>query len=356
MNAPLLKPRVSVRAEDPRDAAACRRLDAFVAAQPGAEFFHRPQWSRAVERGCGQKSHYLVAEDGGGALIGCLPLTEINSFLFGRALVSAGFGTGGGILAADEGAVAALAEAAWALARSLGCGSVELRGGALPEGWPRREGVHAAFSAELPADPERILPALPKRLRYEVRRALACGFEVSAGNDPRHLGAFYRVYAECVRNLGTPVFPAALFEAMADEFGPDCDVLVVWKDGRPLAANFNLYHAGTGQCHWGGGTAEARRNRANDLMMYAYLRHLAERGCVRADFGRSKLGSGAYDRKKMWHLDERPLVYAVRTAEGAAPRDVSPASSKYRLAVELWKHLPLPLANVIGPPIARGLG
>ncbi len=356
MNAPLLKARLLVRAEDLSDPAACRRIESFVAGRKESEFFHRPQWSRAVERGCGQKSHLLLAEDGSGAIIGCLPLTEIRSFLFGHALVSTGFGTGGGILASDEAAVAALADSAWALAGSLGCGSAELRGGALPEGWPRREGVHAAFSTGLSADPEAMLAAMPKRQRYEVRRALACGMEVSAGNDPRHLGAFYRVYAECVRNLGTPVFPAALFEAMAGEFGEDCDVLVVWKEGRPVAANFNLYHAGTGQCHWGGGTEEARHNRANDLMMYAYLRHLAERGCTRADFGRSKLGSGAYERKKLWHLDERPLVYAVRTAVGAAPRDVSPASARYRLQVELWKKLPLPLANFAGPYIARGLG
>lgn len=356
MNAPLLKPRLSVRAEDLDDSGACRRLDAFIAVQPRAEFFHRPQWSRAVERGCGQQSHYLVAEDGAGAIAGCLPLTEIRSFLFGHALVSAGFGTGGGIVAADEAAVAALAEAAWALAQSLGCGSVELRGGALPKGWPRREGVYASFSTELPADPEALLAGLTKRQRYEVRKALARGLEVSAGSDSRHLDGFYRVYRECVRNLGTPVFPAALFEAMADEYGEDCDVLIVWKDGRPVAANFNLYHAATGQCHWGGGTAEAKGCRANDVMMYAQMRHLAERGCTRADFGRSKLGTGPYERKRCWHLDERPLVYAVRTAEGAAVRDVNPLSPKYRLQVELWKRLPLPVANFLGPPIARGLG
>jgi FemAB-related protein (PEP-CTERM system-associated) len=356
MNAPLLSKRLRVRTEDLGDAGACRRIDSFVAGWPGAEFFHRPQWSRAVERGCGQKSHFLVAEDQAGALAGCLPLTEIRSFLFGHALVSAGFGTGGGILASDGAAVEALAEAAWALARSLGCGSVELRGGALPEGWERREGVYSGFSTALPADPEALLPALTKRQRYEVKKAMARGLEVTAGNDRRHVDGFYHVYRECVRNLGTPVFPAALFEAMADEYGEDCDVLIVWKDGRPVAANFNIYHQGTGQCHWGGGTAEAKACRANDVMMYAQMRHLAERGCTRADFGRSKLGTGPYERKKCWHLDERPLVYAVRTAEGKAPRDVNPLSPKYRLQVELWKRLPLRLANFVGPHIARGLG
>jgi FemAB-related protein (PEP-CTERM system-associated) len=356
MNAPLLKPRLSVRAQNLGDSEACRRIDAFVAGRSDAEFFHRPQWSRAVERGCGRRSHYLIAEDSSGAIAGCLPLTEIRSFLFGNALVSAGFGTGGGILAAQDGAVEALADAAWELAQSLGCGSVELRGGALPEGWQRREGVYAGFSTELPADPEALLMSLTKRQRYEVKKALGRGLEVSAGNDRRHVDNFYRVYRECVRNLGTPVFPAALFEAMADEYGEDCDVLIVWKDGRPVAANFNLYFAGTGQCHWGGGTAEAKACRANDVMMYAQMRHLAERGCTRADFGRSKLGTGPYERKRCWHLDERPLVYAVRTAAGAAPRDINPLSPKYRLKVGLWRKLPLPLANFVGPYIARGLG
>jgi FemAB-related protein (PEP-CTERM system-associated) len=356
MNAPLLKPRVRVRTEDLGDAAAFGRIDSFVAAQAASEFFHRPQWSRAVERGCRQKSYYLVAEDGAGAIAGCLPLTEIRSFLFGHALVSAGFGTGGGILASDEGAVEPLAEAAWELARSLGCGSLELRGGALPEGWQRREGIYSGFSTALPADPEAILGGLTKRQRYEVKKALGQGLEVSAGNDERHVGGFYRVYRECVRNLGTPVFPAALFEAMADEYGEDCDVVIVWKDGRPVAANFNLYHAGTGQCHWGGGTAAAKGCRANDVLMYAQMRHLAERGCTRADFGRSKLGTGPYERKKCWHLDERPLVYAVRTAEGTAPRDINPLSPKYRLQVALWQKLPLPVANFVGPSLARGLG
>jgi hypothetical protein len=46
----------------------------------------------------------------------------------------------------------------------------------------------------------------------------------------------------------------------------------------------------------------------------------------------------------------------VRTADGVPPREINPLSPKYRLQVELWKKLPLWLANRLGPPIARGLG
>jgi hypothetical protein len=91
-------------------------------------------------------------------------------------------------------------------------------------------------------------------------------------------------------------------------------------------------------------------------MYFELMRHASARGCTRFDFGRSKLGTGPYAFKKNWGFEPKPLAYAVRTADGAAPREINPLSPKYRLQVELWKNLPLWLANRLGPPIARGLG
>jgi hypothetical protein len=50
------------------------------------------------------------------------------------------------------------------------------------------------------------------------------------------------------------------------------------------------------------------------------------------------------------------LVYAARALDDAAPREINPLSPKYRLQVALWKRLPLPIANRLGPMLARGLG
>jgi hypothetical protein len=43
-------------------------------------------------------------------------------------------------------------------------------------------------------------------------------------------------------------------------------------------------------------------------------------------------------------------------APGAAIPDHNPLNPKYRLFIAAWKRLPLPIANLIGPPIVRGLG
>ena len=346
---------LGVRIADLGNPAESARIDRFVAEHPLGSLFHRPQWTRAVERGCGQRAHFLVAEQGG-ALVGCLPLTEIRSRLFGNALVSAGFGTGGGVLAETDMAADRLVAAGWAIAERRGCPAMELRGGPFPELWTRQEGTYASFARDLPGDEAALLAALPRRQRAEVRRARDFGVETSAGSDRRHRDAHFRVYGESVRNLGTPVFPRRLFDAMLDAFGGEADVVMTWKDGQPLASMLTFYFKGVCQPYWGGGTIAARSWRANDLVYFEAMRHGLARGCIRADFGRSKVGTGPWQRKKIWAFDETPLVYAVRTADGRRPREVNPMSPRYRLQVAAWQKLPLWLANRLGPPIARGLG
>jgi len=342
VNAPGSTFAVSVRAADL--AAERARIDAFVSEHPDGTIFHRPQWSQAVEHGCGQRAHYLVAERGG-TIVGCLPLTLIRSPLFGNALVSAGFATGGGIL--GEG-VDPLARAAWA----LNYPGAELRGGPIPQGWAASGGLYANFDRSLPADGEALLASIPKRQRTEVKRAQSFGLEVSSGSDRRHRDAHMRVYSESLRNLGTPAFPRALFEAALDEYGEEADIVAVWKDGRPLATLLSFYYKGVVQPYWGGGTREARQWRANDLVYFEVMRRAIERGCTRADFGRSKLGTGAWSRKRIWGFEETPLAYAVR----GKSRDLNPLDPKHRLKIAAWQKLPLFLANRIGPLVSRGIG
>lgn len=342
----------SVRLADLDDPDECRRIDAFVADHPEAELFHRPAWTRGVERGTGQPGRYLVVEDGAGRLGGLLPLTRIRSPIFGSALVSTGFGVGGGIVAGTDAAVEALAAAAWSLADKEGCPSVTLRGGRLPDGWRREEGVHAGFLRDLPQSDEAILQSIPRKQRAEVRRALTLGLEVHHGRAVDALDDHYLVYAESVRNLGTPVFPRALFEAMAREWGEQADVVTIRAGGRPVASVLSFHFNGVVHPYWGGGTREARGLRANDLLYFELMRRAARRGCTGFDFGRSKLGSGAFAFKKNWGFSPRPLTYATKGAR----RDLDPRSPRYRLQTAAWRRLPLPLANRLGPFLARGLG
>ena len=349
MTMALVKAPIGVREADVHDRGEAKRIDAFVHASTDATPFHLTGWSRAVAKGCGQRSRYLIAERADGSLVGLLPLTEMHSPLFGRALASVGFAVDGGVL--GEGAEA-LASGAWALARARGIPSVELRGGDVPDGWQVDEESYLGFARDLAEDDEAELLAIPRKQRAEVRRSLGFDLDVATGNDPAMLAEHYRVYAESVRNLGTPVFPAKLFRAVAAEL--DSDVLRVRHGGKAVASVLSLYHDGTVYPYWGGGTAEARALRANDRMYYALMLHARARGATRFDFGRSKTGTGAAAFKKNWGFTPEPRRYALRS-DGPV-REVNPLNPKYALMVRTWQKLPLPVATMIGPWIARGLG
>lgn len=339
------------------DAAQVAAAEAFVAGRPDGTPFHRPAWLKAIARGTGNQGAMLAAVAPSGQIAGLLPLTHMKSRLFGQALVSAGFAVDGGILADDPVVIAALASAAEGLARERGVGSIELRGGTSPgRGWSVHEGSHLGFVRPIAADDEAELIAVPRKHRAELRKALANpALRVEVGRDTRLIRAHYDVYAESVRNLGTPVFPARLFREVLSAFGEDADILLVLEGDRPVSAVLTLYHQGRVMPYWGGGIADARRLRSNELMYYRLMGHGRARGMRVFDFGRSKTGSGQAAWKKSFGFDPVPLTYHSWSANGER-RDINPNSDQYQRRIELWKKMPLPVANLLGPFISRGLG
>lgn len=363
MNAPFFVAGERIRLTDPTAAHERARIEAFVAAHGEATPFQRPAWLSAVARGTGNRALALIAERHG-EIAAYLPLSEVHSPIFGRLLASSGFAVGGGLLVAakvdraevDRNAIFAALEE---LALRRSCPAVELRGGIMPAGrggWTLRADSHCGFVTPLAPDDEAQLAAIPRKQRAEVRKALAADLQVSAGSAEGDRAAHYAVYAESVRNLGTPVFPRALFDAVLDGFGKAADILTVRHKGRPVASVLSLYHDGAVMPYWGGGTREARALRANDGMYFELMLHARRRGCERFDFGRSKTGSGAWHFKRNWGFDPQPLTYAAWTAPGAPGRDADPTSARHALRIAMWRRLPLPVASRLGPMIARGLG
>ncbi len=352
MNAPVNLAH-SVSAVELDDPGMARRIEGFVAEQR-ASIFHRPTWLRAVEAGTGHRVFGLVSERLG-TITGWLPLTQTRSLLFGNSLVSSGFGVGGGICATGDTAAEALADTAIAYARNYGFSGIELRGGSIPRHWSQWDHRHCGFERPLCSDDDAQLLAIPRKARAEVRKGLGNGLETRLGRTRTDLEMHYRVYSESVRNLGTPVFPKRLFSAMLEVFRHESDILTIARNGVPVASVLSFYHGGAVLPFWGGGTKTARGLRANELMYYKLMLHARRCGMDRFDFGRSKTGSGPYHFKKNWGFEPAPLTYAAWTAPGEAPRDIDPTSAAYSRKIALWKTLPLPLANLLGPWIARDL-
>lgn len=329
---------------------------AYLGAHAEATLFHDWRWLEAVADAYRYEPIRLVARRGG-VIVGALPLVDVKSPLFGRALISSAYSIGGGVVAEDEAAIRALGATARALGEERRVRYVELRGGPSPgEGWIEKGGLYAAFTKPLPAKEDAILPFIPRHRRAEVRKAIK--FE-EAGEIRLRTDAspeeFHRLYAESVRALGTPVFPLKFAQALKNRFGDEADITVVEESGAPLAALFSFWGPDSAMPYFIGGKWAARDRRAYDFLYYQHMRRAVARGVRHYEFGRSKIGSTHYDTKKFWGFEPTPLVYHVALVTAKEPPNVNPSNPKFAALTRAWKKLPLPVANALGPILARNL-
>jgi FemAB-related protein (PEP-CTERM system-associated) len=342
----------------PLDDAGEAAWDAFVAAHPQGTFFHRAAWRRVIARAFGHRMHYLMAERDG-AVVGVLPLGHVRSALFGNTLISVPFCVYGGPLAAEREAFSALVEAAAALLPRSRATALEFRFLAVPpdgwldDPWVSRGDLYVTFRKPIAADAETNLKAIPRKQRAVIRKAVERGLTSSAD---RNVDALHPIYAESVRNLGTPVFPRRYFKILAEAFGDDLDIVTVRDGEAAVASVMNFYWRDEVLPYYGGGTRAARECHANDFMYWEVMRRAAARGLKLFDYGRSKVGTGAFAFKKNWGFEPAPLHHRFRLAPGAKIPEVNPLNPKFRLFIAAWKRLPLPVANLLGPHIVRGVG
>jgi FemAB-related protein (PEP-CTERM system-associated) len=337
----------------PLDAAREPAWDAFVDAMPDGSFFHRANWARVIEKAFGHKSYYTIAERDG-AIVGILPLTQVKTVLFGNTLISVPFCVYGGILAADLETRLALEAHSAVLMEKTGASAVELRDLHPVEGdWATRPDLYVTFRKPIVADDEANMKAIPRKQRAMVRKGIQNGLTSVCSQD---VGGLHRIYAESVRNLGTPVFARRYFQILAEAFHDCLDVVTILDQDTALASVMNFYFRDEVLPYDGGGTLGARARAANDFMYWEVMRRAAEKGCRLFDFGRSKIGTGAFSFKHNWGFEPTPLHYRFKLREGASIPDHNPMNPKYRLFIQAWKKLPVSVANVIGPHIVRGIG
>ena len=86
------------------------------------------------------------------------------------------------------------------------------------------------------------------------------------------------------------------------------------------------------------------------------MRRSAEQGYRLFDFGRSKSGTGPYSFKKNFGFKAQALPYEYYLVTANEVPDVNPLNPKYRMMINVWSKLPLPVAHFIGPFLARSLG
>jgi serine/alanine adding enzyme len=329
------------------------RWDAYVNSRPDASMYHRWDWGQVVEQTYGHKAYYLAATEGE-TLLGALPLVFMKSRIFGDFLVSAPFSSYGGVLSNTSEARSLLLEKAVELAQELRARHVELRQGDPGEvGW-KETSARVRMEVQLPASAEELWKRLSTGMRNKVRNAHKNKLEIEwhAGEA---VDDFYGVFAKNMRDLGTPVYPKIWFENLCRQFTDHVRIIILRDGKEPVAAGFVTLFRDVAELPWSASLQESRKKYSAVLMYWALLEWAFQNGYRRVDLGRCTPGSGTYEFKRHWLCKEITLRWYYWLSPGATLPELRPENPRYRWATQVWRKLPVAVANWLGPRIVRAI-
>lgn len=322
-----------------------------MAKSPRVTIAHRIGWLRVFERSFGHKSSYLMAIDNE-RIKGIFPMVCIKGILRRKLFISLPWIDYGGICADSQEIEELLLTKAIEFVKKENAQFLEMRsvnGSGL--GLKTKEDK-VTFILPLTPNPEEIWKSFKAKVRNQVRKAVKSGLKVDIGGET-HLKHFYRVFGENMRDLGTPVWGYSLFKNIIQEFPLDTKVILVklgkkvvggalmllWKDRVyiPSASSLRSYF----------------RYCPNDLLYWEAIKYGCENGFKYFDFGRSSWDSGTFKFKKQWGGEIKQLHWQYYLNSIDEIPSLNPSNPKYKMAIKLWRKLPLSVANHFGPKIVK---
>ncbi len=328
--------------------------DSYVSNHPHGSVFHLSSWQNLIQSSFAHLPFHLIAKNQTGDIVGLLPLFLVRSRIFGRMLISTPQAAYGGILADSEAISDGILTKAKALAQKENVQFLELRNfHALEAQSLTTKDLYVTFRQELSSDSEKIFLSIPRKTRAECREGIKNGLEFRVNEIG--IDEFYTVYSRSVRDLGTPVFSKRLFANGPRVFGDNCKLFSVHWKGKLVSAVWTLFYKNEVIPYYGGSIREYNRLAVNNFMYWMLIKYGCEKGFKVYDFGRSKKGTGSFDFKKRWGQVMTDLPYQYFLFRRKSLPDTSPLNPKFSLSIRLWRNLPLPIANTLGPLIARHL-
>jgi FemAB-related protein (PEP-CTERM system-associated) len=282
-----------------------------------------------------------------------LPVIRQRSWLLGNFATSLAFFNYGGALAADPLVAQQLMNRAEEAAGALGCRYLEFRDVQPRSGeWTRRTDK-VTLRLELPDTVEALSKRLGSKLRSQVKRTEREMVQCRTGSTAL-LDDFYAVFAENMRDLGTPVYPKRFFATILERFEQYCQLAIIESRGEPWAAAFLVFWRDHAEVPWASCRPHAKPLGANMKLYWELLSHAIARGCTSFDFGRSTVDSGTYRFKRQWGAEPVPLYWYrwERHGSGQGTSANEERGKAMQLATAIWQRLPLRIANTLGPLIS----
>ena len=330
------------------------RIDGYVACSNTANLYHDYRWGEVIGRCFGHKYHFLLSENFDGAINGLLPLVHMKSWSFGNFIVSMPFFNYGGVCADDDSVRDHLIAEAVRIAKDLKVQHIEFRQEkSLQNGFPEKT-IKVSMRLDLPCSPDELWKSFPSKLRSQIKVPQKGGMIARIGRL-EELENFYEVFSHNMRYLGTPVYPKQFFRNVLEEFPSNTWICSVYMRDIPVASGFLAGFKNRLEIPWASSVRSFNRLSPNMLLYWSCLKFACEKGYTTFDFGRSTKEESTYKFKEQWGATPNPMVWSYWVRDEGNIPDITPRNRKYHLAIGIWKRLPVPVTQMLGPRIIKNI-
>jgi serine/alanine adding enzyme len=322
----------------------------YVEQHLNATIYHSLTIKKVIEQTFDHKTLYLMAVDKNDDIRGVLPLTQLKSRLFGDLYCAVPFFNYGGVLADNDSVETQLINHAWSTASAYGSQHIEYRQTHRMPNLPCRDDK-VSMILTLPKDNDSLWQNFGSKLRAQINKAAAHTHQVKIGRL-KLVDDFYQVFAQRMRDLGTPVYSKKLFINMLKQ-NASASIVVIYVKNRAASAGFILGWRNTLEIPWASSIKDANNQDNNMLLYWHILQFAIDQKYECFDFGRSSKDASTYKFKKQWGAKEHPLYWHYSLNDQNEIPSITTHNPKYQIAITIWRLLPLWLTKIIGPHIVK---
>ncbi len=335
------------------DSSDYESWDRFIKEMDETSFHHQIRWKTFIEKMCGNRLNpiYLAACNNR-EIEGVLPLFIFKHWFFGKKMISIPFSTNGGCYARSESIEEFLIRKAIDLTSELNLDYLELRQ------WHENKITelrtdNSYFTLKLKLG--KIFDQLQKGFRSTTRRYIRKAHENELELDmfSKDFDAFYKIYSQGQRNLGTPISGYDWLQYLFSSFPEYHQIVQVRHKEKSIAAIMLRIYKNSATYVIGSSLPEYRYLYPNYYLFSEVLKFCMKQGYASFDFGRSIETSGTYFFKIGWGAQPLQSYYKYYLANIKKIPSTSQSSPKRILFSKVWKKLPLPIADSLGPIIRK---
>ena len=92
------------------------------------------------------------------------------------------------------------------------------------------------------------------------------------------------------------------------------------------------------------------------LLYWSMIEYACDNGYLLFDFGRSTPCEGTYNFKKQWGAQPESLYWQYISLNDCVLGEETPEKSRFAIAMEYWKKLPVQITKIIEPSIRKHIG